>query len=90
MNGTAPQWTFEAEETSDGMAFSVYDEGGHRLTEPGIGEVQARLMAASPEMLSVLQDWLLVGNDMAQRRAIRERARAAISKATAEHKGEGL
>lgn len=45
-------------------------------------EANARLIAAAPDLLSVVQDWLKVGNDLKARTAVRERARAAIAKAT--------
>lgn len=44
-------------------------------------EYARHMLWEAPDMLSIIKDWLLVGNDMAARKAIRERARAAISKA---------
>ena len=48
-------WQFEADETSSGAMFGVYNEDGTRITEPYIGERSARLIAAAPELLEVAQ-----------------------------------
>lgn len=45
----------------------------------------AHLIAAAPELLEALEEWLTVGNDLKARKAVREKARAAIAKA----RGEG-
>ena len=49
------QWSFESDETSSGQAFTVYDKSGHRVTDPHIGERQARLIAAAPDLLAALE-----------------------------------
>lgn len=53
------QWDFESDETSSGAMFAVYDEYGHRLTEPYISEKSARLIAAAPDLLAALEDCAL-------------------------------
>ena len=52
---TKGPWDFEADETSSGMTFSVYDEHGLRLTEPYIDEDASRLIAAAPYLLAALE-----------------------------------
>lgn len=56
---------------------AVFDGAEGRLSADN-----ARLIAAAPDLLEVVSDWLDVGNSMSGRRIIRERARAAIAKAT--------
>lgn len=50
-----PTWTFEAEESSSGTMFSVYDESDRRLTEAFISEKDALLIAAAPAMKAELK-----------------------------------
>jgi hypothetical protein len=47
---TAGPWVYEADETSSGPMFSVYDAFGRRVTDPHVEEQQARLIAAGPTM----------------------------------------
>jgi len=50
-------------------------------TSIGEARANAALIAAAPDLYAVVVEWLGVGNDMSARRAVRERARAAIAKA---------
>lgn len=47
-------------------------------------EANARLIAAAPDLFAVVEEWLAVGNDLAARKAVREKARAALRKARGE------
>lgn len=47
------KWELEEEETSDGPAWSVYDEHGDRLTAPYIRHLDACLIAKAPELLKL-------------------------------------
>ncbi|TPM59010.1 hypothetical protein FJ959_09055 [Mesorhizobium sp. B2-2-4] len=82
---TTEKWAYDAEETSEGVAHSVYDEQGQRLTEPYISESGARLIAAAPELLAALEavtviaEWDCINPNMA---AATRYARSVIALAT--------
>lgn len=44
-----------------------------------IDDRNARLIAAAPDLYAVIEEWLAVGNNLADRKAIREKARAALA-----------
>lgn len=48
------------------------------------GEDFVLAAAAGPVMLEALEEWLTVGNDMKARKAVRDKARAAIRRARGE------
>jgi hypothetical protein len=81
---TAGPWAYEADETSSGPMFSVYDVFGRRVTDPHVEEQQARLIAAAHDLLRVaelLVDWL---DEEPGAHKLCDTARAAISRATGE------
>lgn len=55
MMSAKTKWEYVEEQLSEGIAYSVYDEGGDKLTMPYIGEKAARLIAAAPELLVALK-----------------------------------
>jgi hypothetical protein len=64
---------------------SYYDDGCHRMSVSGhIGEANAHLIAAAPDLLSALEDSLYVGADEVLKVIIRKTAREAIAKAKGE------
>ena len=78
---TPSGWTFEAEETSDGMMFSVYDADDWRLTDVGIGEREARLMSAAPDLAESVRA-LLKLHEAHHNHPVHAAARAALSLAS--------
>lgn len=60
---TPGPWDFEADEASSGKMFTVYDQHGIRLTDPYVGEREARLIAAAPEMFAALEELLKAENN---------------------------
>lgn len=48
-------WEFEQEELSDGYYYSVYNENGTRITDNRIGQKDALLVYAAPELLEALK-----------------------------------
>ncbi len=60
---------------------SVFNVRHHMLKNP---QPDTDLILAAPELYAVVEEWLLVGNDLKARKAIREKARSALAKARGE------
>lgn len=76
---------FRVRGTILGKKFRIADcpfVGDSFLNEKAEAEANSCLMAASPDLLSALRDSLYIGDDELLKAAIREKARAAIAKAT--------
>lgn len=72
--------------TAGGFRSSVYSP--IRANKPE-GKANARLIAAAPDLYAVIEEWLTVGNNLADRKAVREKARAALSRASLVQIGVG-
>lgn len=83
MKHTPGPHTVEYAEHLGSPAYAIRAADGD-LIAVGLLRGDADLFAAAPALLSILRDWLQVGNNMADRKAIRDRARAAIALAIKE------
>jgi len=90
-----PEWTYEVHQLSEGYSGIVYDEHGQMVADH-LSEERACLIADAPDLLEALESIRLYANDTLSGRTdgpddrawqraavieIRNRARAAISKA---------
>lgn len=84
---TKGPWSYTVPAGEEYAPFVLTSDGGDPLDAGTLvgGNAEAianaALIASAPDLLAALEEWLTVGNDMKARRAVREKARAAIAKA---------
>lgn len=78
---TPAPWNCEPSKTSD-LSYHVFDDNGDYLTDGDLQhEANARLIAAAPELLACLEDFLECGPNAGHNQQLLINCRAVVEKA---------